>query len=49
MHAAVRFLTSLIELTRGLATPPGGIELGLTVNSSFERPGLRREGLWASS
>ena len=30
-------------------TQPGGIELGLAGNSSFERPGLRREGLWASS
>jgi hypothetical protein len=27
----------------------GRIELGLTANSSFKRPGLRREGPWASS
>ena len=42
-------VTALIELKRGQAPATGRIELGLTANSSFERPGLRREGLWASS
>ena len=35
---------SVLQLTQ-----PEGIELGLAANSSFERPGLRREDLWASS
>ena len=37
-------VTALIEQTHGRATQPSGIELGLAANSSFKRPGLRREG-----